>query len=154
MSEKVTQNNEAMGPGKVKEEESSESNSSLEFNDLPPEENLVLKILQENFNEVQMQRYESFKVSKFELNKIKKIVNSVLGNVQVNELNLHIIKTAAKVYLGDLVETALEVQGQARKSDYKHRSPLETKHLREAFRILQENNNGNFSKGSLSGAFI
>jgi hypothetical protein len=56
-----------------------------------------------------MQRYESFKVSKFELNKIKKIVNSVIGNVQVNELNLHIIKTAAKVYLGDLVESALEV---------------------------------------------
>ena len=70
------------------------------------QENIVTKVLQDSMNENETDRYEFFRSSKIADMKIKKIIQQNLGNVSLSELVTVIIRTATKVYVGELVEEA------------------------------------------------
>lgn len=78
-------------------------------------------------------RYESYRRADLRKDKIKKVcqaINPVLG--KVSEPYIIAIKGLAKVFVGDVVETALEVR-----LALGDKGPLKPKHLREAFRRLR-----------------
>lgn len=84
-------------------------------------------------NPRQLRRYELFRRSDLKNSKIKKILaglNPALGKVP--DPYVIAVKGLAKVFVGDVVESALEVQKERGDS-----GPLQPKHLREAYRRLR-----------------
>lgn len=85
------------------------------------------------FDPAQLQRYEQYRRSDLKTAKIKKVltaINPVLA--KSSDHFLVAVKGLAKVFVGDVVEAALEVREHCGDS-----GPLQPKHLREAYRRLQ-----------------
>ncbi|KAF5094640.1 hypothetical protein D0Z00_003448 [Geotrichum galactomycetum] len=107
-----------------------------------------LRLLLAHFSEDQMSRYEAFRRANLNRNAIKKLANSVLnqsisGNVAVALSGL------AKVFVGELVEKAREVELQMDREfieKYKKDNdgneppllPIRPEHLREAWRLYRK----------------
>ncbi|KAF5093690.1 hypothetical protein D0Z03_002315 [Geotrichum reessii] len=107
-----------------------------------------LRLLLAHFSEDQMSRYEAFRRANLNRNAIKKLANSVLnqsisGNVAVTLSGL------AKVFVGELVEKAREVEQQMDREfieNYKKENdgkeppllPIRPEHLREAWRLYRK----------------
>lgn len=86
------------------------------------------------FGAVQLQRYEQYRRSDLKKEKIKKVltaINPLLA--KSSDQFLIAVKGLAKVFVGDIVEEALEVRGQC-----KEEGALQPKHLREAYRRMQK----------------
>jgi transcription initiation factor TFIID subunit 11 len=86
------------------------------------------------FGPTQLQRYEQYRRSDLKKEKIKKVltaINPILA--KSSDPFLIAVKGLAKVFVGDVVETALEIRRQ-----YGESGPLQTKHLREAYRRLRQ----------------
>jgi transcription initiation factor TFIID subunit 11 len=85
------------------------------------------------FDAAQLLRYEQYRRSDLKTGKIKKVltaINPVLA--KSSDHFLVAVKGLAKVFVGDVVETALEVREQCGDA-----GALQPKHLREAYRRLQ-----------------
>lgn len=86
-------------------------------------------------NPVQLRRYEQFRRSDLKNGKVKKVLvslNPIL--TKASEGYIIAVKGLAKVFVGDVVETAIGVKKQLG-----DKGPLQPKHLREAYRRLRKN---------------
>jgi len=96
--------------------------------------NIKLQVLVSNFSDEQLDRYEMYRRSAFSKVSIKRLMHSITGNVPSSNVVIA-IAGIAKVFVGELVEEALEVQRQENSSDQKP-TPIEPKHIREAYRRI------------------
>jgi hypothetical protein len=63
-------------------------------------------MLQDEMTAIENERYEIFRSSTIPENKIKRIKNNAFGNISLTEITTLILKTAGKVYVGELIEEA------------------------------------------------
>ena len=130
------------------------------------------------FNDQQSDRFDKYKESsiehdkknrslqKLECPRIKKVVQNLLGDVQIGNLVQIILNGVTKIYAGELVEEAKkimveedEVQNEQDSNNKflgkkRYNSPIRPRHLREARRRMIErgvlplvlNNNNKFKK--------
>lgn len=85
------------------------------------------------FGPNQLKRYENFRRSDLKKDKVRKVcmaLNPSLGKVQ--DPFIIAVKGLAKVFVGDVIESALEVRAQLGDT-----GALQPKHLREAYRRLR-----------------
>lgn len=95
------------------------------------EENKKMQVLMANFSEEQLNRYEVFRRSAFQKSTVKKIIQTV-GGKSVSASVVIAMSGIAKVYIGEIVERALDL-----KTKWDDTGPIQPKHLREAFRLLK-----------------
>lgn len=105
-------------------------------NDFDEEANIKLQVLVSNFSDEQLDRYEMYRRSAFSKVSIKRLMNSISGTVPSSNVVIA-MAGIAKVFVGEIVEEALEVQRQENSTEQTP-TPLEPKHLREAFRRIQQ----------------
>ena len=133
------------------------------------------------FNQEQSDRFDKYKESsiehdkknrslqKLECPRIKKVVQNLLGDVQIGNLVQIILNGVTKIYAGELVEEAKkimveedEVQNEQNMNNKllgkkRYNSPIRPRHLREARRRMIErgvlplvlNNNNKFKKNKI-----
>ncbi len=92
------------------------------------EESMRLRLLLENFDQQQQERYETFRRANLNKANIKKIANQALGHSITPNVAIA-IGGFSKIFVGELVERARRVQAQWSES-----GPLTPEHLREAYR--------------------
>jgi len=93
------------------------------------ESNHVSKLTDE-----QMKRYEFYRRSDLRKEKVKKLLSSynfIPPATSPSDSFIIAVKGLAKVFVGEVVENALEVQEQ-----WKESGPLQPKHVREAYRRM------------------
>ncbi|KAM0678429.1 transcription initiation factor TFIID subunit 11 [Binucleata daphniae] len=84
----------------------------------------------DNMTPEELHRYEDFRRAGFNKNGIRKFVNNILG--QSCNINFIIsVSGIAKVFVGEMVEKALEIQKELNES-----GPLKPSHIHEAYRRL------------------
>lgn len=93
------------------------------------EENKKMQVLMANFSEEQLNRYEVFRRSAFQKSTVKKIIQTVSGKT-VSASVVIAMSGIAKVYVGEIVEKALDV-----KASWGDTGPLQPRHMREAYRL-------------------
>jgi transcription initiation factor TFIID subunit 11 len=103
------------------------------------EANIKLQVLVSNFSDEQLDRYEMYRRSAFSKVSIKRLMHSITGSVPSSNVVIA-MAGIAKVFVGEIVEEGLEVQRKENPNETKS-TPLEPKHLREANRRINNNNN-------------
>lgn len=98
------------------------------------EENKKMQVLMANFSDEQLNRYEMFRRSAFPKSSIKRIIQTVCGKA-VSASVVIAMSGIAKVFVGEIVEQALDV-----KQKWRDTGPLQPKHLRESYRVFKKNN--------------
>ncbi|KAF7262056.1 hypothetical protein EG68_00611 [Paragonimus skrjabini miyazakii] len=97
-------------------------------------EDRKLLALLAHFDEEQLNRFEAFRRATFAKASVRRLVQSI-ASCSVSQNVVIAMAGLTKVYIGEIVEEAL---------DYKQRlgetGPLRPQHIREAYRILCENN--------------
>jgi len=96
------------------------------------EANIKLQVLVSNFSDEQLDRYEMYRRSAFSKISIKRLMHSITGTVPSSNVVIA-MAGIAKVFIGEIVEEGLEVQRQENENKT---TPLEPKHLREAYRRI------------------
>ncbi|KZP24250.1 TAFII28-domain-containing protein [Athelia psychrophila] len=91
-----------------------------------------LKVLMDNFSPAQYERFEAYRRHALPKQAVRKVIQQSLGQ-QVSQPVAQIVAGFAKVFVGEIVEKARKVQ--ERRGD---RGPLSPDHLREAYRMYQE----------------
>ncbi|KAJ8091823.1 transcription initiation factor TFIID subunit 11 [Marasmius tenuissimus] len=91
-----------------------------------------LKVLMENLSPEQYDRFEAYRRHALPKQAIRKVIQQTVG-AQVSQPVAQIIAGFSKVFVGEMVEKARAVQ--ARRGDT---GPLSPDHLREAYRMYQE----------------
>jgi len=96
------------------------------------EERMKLQLLVSNFSEEQLNRYEMFRRAAFPKASVKRLMQSVAGT-SVSQSVVIAMSGIAKVYVGEIVETALDVLEELGQT-----GPLQPKHIREAVRRIRQ----------------
>ncbi|KAJ7198581.1 hTAFII28-like protein conserved region-domain-containing protein [Mycena pura] len=91
-----------------------------------------LKVLMDNFTPLQYDRFEAYRRHALPKQAVRKVIQQSVG-LQVSPPVAQIVAGVAKVFVGEIVEKARAVQ--ARRGET---GPLTPDHLREAYRIYQE----------------
>ncbi|CAG8542300.1 5227_t:CDS:2 [Ambispora leptoticha] len=91
-----------------------------------------LRALLENFSEEQLQRYEVYRRSSLSKPNVKRLVGQIL-NQPCSPTMAFVIAGFTKVYIGEIVELAREIQ-----KDWNQTGPLTPEHLREANRRYKQ----------------
>lgn len=102
------------------------------------EANIKLQVLVSNFSDEQLDRYEMYRRSAFSKVSIKRLMHSITGTIPSSNVVIA-MAGIAKVFVGEIVEEALEIQHREHNNETKP-TPLEPKHLREACRRLNRHN--------------
>lgn len=100
-----------------------------------------MKLLLANFNDEQMSRYEAFRRANINRSAVKKLSNSVL-NQSITANVAVTLSGMSKVFVGEIVEKAKEVQRRIEPPEYTADGreivrPLAPEHLREAWRLFK-----------------
>ncbi|KAF8512975.1 TAFII28-domain-containing protein [Gautieria morchelliformis] len=93
-----------------------------------------LKVLMDNFTPEQFERYEAYRRSALPKQSVRKTIQQST-NYTVSQPVAQVVAGFAKVFVGEMVERARQVQ--ARLGDAPD-TPLSPEHLREAYRLYQE----------------
>lgn len=91
-----------------------------------------LKVLMDNFSPEQYDRFEAYRRHALPKQAVRKVIQQTVGQ-QVSQPVAQIIAGFSKVFVGEMVEKARSVQ--ARRGET---GPLSPDHLREAYRMYQE----------------
>jgi len=91
-----------------------------------------LKVLMDNFSQAQYDRFEAYRRHALPKQAVRKVIQQTLGQ-QVSQPVAQIVAGFAKVFVGEIVEKARAVQERRGET-----GPLSPDHLREAYRIYQE----------------
>lgn len=113
----------------VKEESDQAKEESLSARDM---ERMKMQVLVSNFSEEQLDRYEMYRRAAFPKAAVRRIVQKVSGS-SVSPNVVIAMAGIAKVYVGEIVEEALDVM-----ETWKESGPIQPKHIREAVRIIRE----------------
>lgn len=102
--------------------------------DAQGDERLKMQVLVSNFTEEQLNRYEMYRRAAFPKAAIKRLMQSISGT-SISQNVVIAMSGIAKVYAGELVETALDAREQ-----WSETGPIQPKHVREAVRRLRLKN--------------
>ncbi|KAG2152800.1 TAFII28-domain-containing protein [Suillus clintonianus] len=90
-----------------------------------------LKVLMDNFSPGQYERFEAYRRHALPKQAIRKVIQQTTGQ-QVSQPVAQIVAGVGKVFVGEIVEKARQVQSRRNDS-----GPLTPDHLREAYRMYQ-----------------
>ncbi|TFK51575.1 TAFII28-domain-containing protein [Heliocybe sulcata] len=91
-----------------------------------------MKVLMDNFTPEQYDRFEAYRRHALPKQAVRKVVQQALGQ-QVSQPIAQIIAGFSKVFVGEVVEKARAVQSRRGEN-----GPLSPDHLREAYRMYQQ----------------
>ncbi|KAG9153032.1 hypothetical protein Leryth_023922 [Lithospermum erythrorhizon] len=127
--------------GKTKEEEEDEDNENMdiELGKMPsgssvgdPDKRAKMQAMLSQFTEEQMNRYESFRRSGFQRANMKRLLVSITGSSKISVPMTIVVSGIAKMFVGELVETARVVMTERKDS-----GSIRACHIREANRRLK-----------------
>ncbi|XP_071709710.1 transcription initiation factor TFIID subunit 11-like [Rutidosis leptorrhynchoides] len=121
---------------KEDDDEEEEENMDVELAKFPstgdPDKMAKMQSILSQFTEEQMTRYESFRRSGFQKSNMKRLLASITGSAKISEPMTIVVSGIAKIFVGELVETARMVM-----TERKETGPIRPSHLREAYRRLK-----------------
>ncbi|XP_061369496.1 transcription initiation factor TFIID subunit 11 isoform X1 [Gastrolobium bilobum] len=121
---------------KEEEDEEEEDNMDVELAKLPsagdPHKMAKMQAILSQFTEEQMSRYESFRRAGFQKANMKRILASITGTQKISVPMTIVVSGIAKMFVGEVVETARIVMKERKES-----GPIRPCHLREAHRRLK-----------------
>ncbi|CAA2993735.1 transcription initiation factor TFIID subunit 11-like [Olea europaea subsp. europaea] len=124
------------GKSKEEDEEEEEENMDVELGKFPssgdPDKTAIMQNILSQFTEKQMSRYESFRRSGFQKSNMKRLLTSITGSAKISMPTTIVVSGIAKMFVGELVETARIVMAERRES-----GPIRPCHIREAYRRLK-----------------
>ncbi|CAN8231278.1 unnamed protein product [Cochlearia groenlandica] len=122
---------------KDEDEEEEEENMDVELTKYPtttadPAKMAKMQIILSQFTEDQMSRYESFRRSALQKGNMRKLLQGVTGSQKISMPIIIVTCGIAKMFVGELVETARVVMGERNES-----GPIRPCHIRESYRRLK-----------------
>ncbi|KAG2685039.1 hypothetical protein I3843_10G103600 [Carya illinoinensis] len=118
------------------QEEEDEDNMDVELSKLPstadPAKMAKMQAILSQFTEQQMSRYESFRRAGFQKSNMKRLLASITGTPKISVPMTIVVSGIAKMFVGELVETARMVMTERKES-----GPIRPCHIREAYRRLK-----------------
>jgi transcription initiation factor TFIID subunit 11 len=121
---------------KEEDDEEEEENMDVELGKFPstgdPDKMATMQAILSQFTEEQMSRYESFRRSGFQKANMKRLLASITGSAKISVPMTIVVSGIAKIFVGELVETARMVMTERRDS-----GPIRPCHIREAYRRLK-----------------
>ncbi|KAF3326610.1 Transcription initiation factor TFIID subunit 11 [Carex littledalei] len=122
--------------GKEDEEEEDEEHMEVDLDKLPPggdpDKLAKMQAILSQFSEEQMNRYESFRRSGFQKSNMKKLLSNIMGTQKISIPTNIVVSGIAKLFVGELVETARVVMSERNDS-----GPIRPCHIRESYRRLK-----------------
>ncbi|KAJ1668697.1 transcription initiation factor TFIID subunit 11 [Coemansia sp. RSA 1813] len=103
-----------------------------------------VKELWDQMSDEQSQRYGVYRRTALNKGSMKKLVSSIL-NQQVSSTLTFVVAGFSKVFVGEIVERAIQIQHEKGEDDG---SPLTPEHLREAYRLYKKESQIPLSSGS------
>ncbi|KAL2920486.1 Transcription initiation factor TFIID subunit 11 [Bienertia sinuspersici] len=121
---------------KEDDEDEEEDNMEVELGKLPssgdPDKMAVMQTILSRFTEEQMSRYESFRRSGFQKSNMKRLLVSITGSQKISIPMTIVVSGIAKMFVGELVETAKLVMAERKDS-----GPIRPCHIRESYRRMK-----------------
>lgn len=121
---------------KDEDEDEEEDNMDVELGKLPssgdPDKMAMMQTILSQFTEEQMSRYESFRRSGFQKSNMKRLLVSLTGSQKISIPMTIVVSGIAKMFVGELVETAKLVMAERKDS-----GPIRPCHIRESYRRLK-----------------
>ncbi|GKV26284.1 hypothetical protein SLEP1_g35617 [Rubroshorea leprosula] len=128
--------NASAGKHKDDEEEEEEENMEVELGKFPsssdPAKMAKMQAILSQFTEEQMSRYESFRRSALQKSNMRRLLVSITGSQKISLPMTIVVCGIAKLFVGELVETARIVMTERKES-----GPIRPCHIREAYRRLK-----------------
>lgn len=125
-----------IGKNKEDDDEEEEENVDVELGKLRPSGDPVktanMQEILSHFTEDQMSRYESFRRSGFQKANMKRLLTNLTGSAKISIPMTIVVSGIAKMFVGELVETARVVMAERRDT-----GPIRPCHMREAYRRLK-----------------
>ncbi|KAH7730272.1 Protein TAF-11.1 [Aphelenchoides avenae] len=118
---------------KEKDKEEDSLPHPAKLNDEEELSRLKAQLLLSNFTQEQLERYEQMRRASFPKSVIRRLITQFTG-VSVNQNVVIAIAGMAKVFVGELVEEALDIQEAAQEKD----TPLSPRHVTLAYEKMQQ----------------
>nr|KAJ0227796.1 hypothetical protein LSAT_V11C100000230 [Lactuca sativa] len=105
---------------KEDDDEEEEENMDVELGKFPstgdPDKMAKMQSILSQFTEEQMSRYESFRKSGFQKSNMKRLLASITGSAKISMSMTIVVSRIAKIFVGELVETARVVMTERKKT--------------------------------------
>ncbi|KAK7270258.1 hypothetical protein RIF29_23271 [Crotalaria pallida] len=118
------------------DDDDEEENMDVELGKVPssgdPDKMTKMQAILSQFTEEQMSRYESFRRAGFQKANMKRLLAGITGTQKISVPMTIVVSGIAKLFVGEVVETARIVMKERKES-----GPIRPCHLREAYRRLK-----------------